>query len=180
MSRRTREPRATPPANATFTHTFVVLKRLLDGAPTDHFTLGWVMGSLRKRSFGMILLLLSLVATVPGLSIVAGLLLMIPAFQMITGRSAAVFPSRIANRPLPTRHLAALARRAVPLLRYPDKMIQPRWHTPLEATERLVGTVVVILNALVVLAPIPLSNVIPALVIALISLAYLEEDGHCS
>jgi hypothetical protein len=28
-----------------------------------------------------------------------------------------------------------------------------------------------------VLAPIPLSNVVPALVIALISLAYIEEDG---
>jgi hypothetical protein len=154
-----------------------VLKRLLDGAPADHFTLGWVMGSLRKRAFGMIMLLLSLVAIVPGLSIVAGLLLMIPAFQMIAGRSAPVFPSRIANRPLPTRHLAALARRAVPLLKYLEKIIHPRWHTPLEATKRLVGTVVIILNALVVVAPIPLSNVIPALVIALISLAYLEEDG---
>jgi hypothetical protein len=51
------------------------------------------------------------------------------------------------------------------------------WHTPLEATKRLVGTVVIILNALIVFAPIPLSNVVPAMVIALISLAYLEEDG---
>jgi hypothetical protein len=35
----------------------------------------------------------------------------------------------------------------------------------------------VMLNSAVVLAPIPLTNVVPALVIALISLAYLEEDG---
>jgi hypothetical protein len=56
-------------------------------------------------------------------------------------------------------------------------MIYPRWPTPLEATKRLVGIIVVILNTIVVLIPIPLSNVIPALVIALISLAYLEEDG---
>jgi len=130
VSRRTREPRATPPPNATFTHTSVVLKRLLDGAPTDHFTFGWVMGALRKRSFGMIMLLLSLVAIVPGLAIVAGLLLMIPAFQMIAGRSAPVFPSRIANRPCRRDTLAAPARRAVPLLRYLEKMIHPRWHTP--------------------------------------------------
>ena len=34
-----------------------------------------------------------------------------------------------------------------------------------------------VLNSVVVLAPIPLSNVVPALVIAMISLAYLEEDG---
>lgn len=34
-----------------------------------------------------------------------------------------------------------------------------------------------ILNTTLVFTPIPLSNVVPALVIALISLAYLEEDG---
>ena len=56
-------------------------------------------------------------------------------------------------------------------------MIHPRWPTPFEATKRLVGTVIVILNTTLVFTPIPLSNVVPALVIALISLAYLEEDG---
>jgi hypothetical protein len=33
------------------------------------------------------------------------------------------------------------------------------------------------LDIIVVFAPIPLSNVAPALVIVLIALAYLEEDG---
>jgi len=178
VTRGTPAPTSMPSPNGrTFTHTSVVLQRLYDAAPIDHFTLGWVMASLRKRSFGMIMLLLALAAVVPGVSIVAGLLLMIPAFQMIAGRSAPLFPRRIANHQLPTRHLVALVRRAVPLLRYLEKMIHPRWHTPLETTKRLVGMVVIILDALIVLAPIPLINVVPALVIALISLAYLEEDG---
>jgi hypothetical protein len=56
-------------------------------------------------------------------------------------------------------------------------VVHPRWHTPLEATKRLVGTIVVVLSATLVFIPIPLSNIVPALVIALISLAYLEEDG---
>jgi hypothetical protein len=154
-----------------------VLQRLHDEAPADYFTLGWLMGSLRRRSFGIIMLLFALVAMAPGVSIVAGLLLMIPAFQMIEGRAAPVFPRGIAARPLPTRHLAALVQRAVPVLRYLEKMIRPRWPTPVDATKRLVGTVVVILNTTLVFTPIPLSNVVPALVIALISLAYLEEDG---
>jgi len=55
-----------------------------------------------------------------------------------------VFPRRIAVRPLPTRHLAALVQRAVPVLRYLEKLIRPRWPTPLEATKRLVGAVVVL------------------------------------
>lgn len=135
------------------------------------------MGSLRRRSFGIIMLLLALVAIAPGISFVAGLLLMIPAFQMIAGQPVPVFPRRIAAWPLPTRHLAALVKRTVPVLRFLEKLIHPRWPTPFEATKRLVGTVVVILNATLLVTPIPLSNVVPALVIALISLAYLEEDG---
>lgn len=131
---------------SSFIPTSVVLQRLHDEAPPDHFTLGWVMGSLRKRSFGIIMLLLALVAIAPAVSIVAGLLLMIPAFQMIAGQPGPVFPRRIAVRPLPTRHLAALVQRAVPVLRYLEKMIHPRWPTPLEATKRLVGTIVVMLN----------------------------------
>jgi hypothetical protein len=157
--------------------TSIVLQRLHDEAPADHFTLGWLVGKLSKRSFGIIMLLLALVATVPGISYIAGLLLMIPAFEMIAGREAPSFPRGIAARPFPTRHLAALMQRAVPVLRFIERMIHPRWHTPPEATKRLVGIVVVLLTVTVVFSPIPLSSVVPALMIALISLAYLEEDG---
>ena len=165
------------PDSSALLHTSAVLQRLHDEAPKDHFTLSWLMGSLQKRSFGMIMLLLALVAMVPGLSIVAGLLLMIPASQMIMGQSAPVFPRCIAARPLPTRHLAAVVQRAVPALKYLEKIIHPRWPTPFEATKRLVGVVVILLSMTLVFAPIPLSNVVPAIVLAAISLAYLEEDG---
>ncbi len=103
-----------------------------------------------------------------------GLLLMIPASQMIGGLPAPVFPRRIAAHPLPTRHLAALVQRTVPVLRYLEKTIHPRWPAPLEATKCLVGAVIVILSATMVFTPIPLKNVVPAVVSAL---AYLEDDG---
>ena len=158
-------------------HASVVLQQLHAEAPRDYVSLGWLMGRLHKRSFGMIMLLLALVAAVPGVSIFAGLLLMIPALQMVAGKPAPIFPRGIAARPLPTRRLDVLVQRAIPVLRYLERMIHPRWPTPLEGTKRLVGVIVVMLNSVLVLAPIPLTNVVPALVIALISLAYLEEDG---
>ena len=52
------------------------------------------------------MVLLAVVALAPGVSIVAGLLLMVPAFQMIEGRPVPVFPRRIAAHPFPTRRLA--------------------------------------------------------------------------
>ena len=92
------ETRVLAPASA-------VLQGLLDDAPADQFTLAWLLGHLHRRSFGFIMLLLALVAMLPGISYVAGLLLLVPALEMIAGRVAPVFPRRIAARPLPTRHL---------------------------------------------------------------------------
>jgi hypothetical protein len=155
----------------------VVLQGLLDDAPADQFKLAWLLGHLHRRSFGFIMLLLALVAMLPGISYVAGLLLAVPALEMIAGRVAPVFPRRIATRPLPTRHLARVVRRAIPVLRYLERAIHPRWHTPLEVTKRVVGVVVLMLTVLLLLAPVPMIQVVPALVIVLISLAYLEEDG---
>ena len=167
-----------PPSNTVpLVVTSILLQRLHDEIPADRFTLGWVMHSLHKRSFGIIVLLLALVAIAPGLSIVAGLLLMIPAFQMIVGKAAPVFPHRIATHPLPVRYLAAVLQRSVPVLRYLEHVVHPRWHTPIEATKRIVGVAVFLLSVTLVFFPLPLSNVVPALAIALLSLAYLEEDG---
>jgi len=41
------------------------------------------------------------------------------------------------------------------VLRNLEKIVHPRWPTPLEATKRLVGTFVVMLNITVVFTPIP-------------------------
>jgi hypothetical protein len=162
---------------ARIIHTSAVLQKLHDEVPKEGFTLGWLLGRLRTRSFGVIMLLLALIAIAPGASIIAGLLLMIPALQMIAGKPAPIFPRRIAAHALPARHFAVMVQRAVPILKYLEKIIHPRWHTPLEATKRVVGVVVLILSATLVFSPIPLSNVLPALVIMLISLAFLEQDG---
>ena len=59
----------------------VILQELHDDAPADNLTLGWLMGRLQNQSFGLIMLLLAIVAIAPGISIVGGLLLLIPALR---------------------------------------------------------------------------------------------------
>jgi hypothetical protein len=157
--------------------TSVVFRQLLEEVPSNHFTLDWLLGRLGKRSFGIIMLLLAVVAIAPGVSIFAGLLLFIPAIQMILGHAAPVFPQSIAARPLPTSRLTALVERAVPALQTLEKVVYPRWPIPHQATKRVVGIVVVLLDITLTFTPLPLSNIIPALLIGLISLAYLQEDG---
>jgi hypothetical protein len=175
---RSSDLKPTPDSDArTPIPTSMVFRRLIEEVPPDHFTLDWLLGKLGKRSFGIIMLLLAVVAIAPGVSILAGLLLFIPAFQMILGHAAPVFPQSIATRPLPTPQLTALVQRAVPALQSLEKVVYPRWPIPHQATKRLVGIVVVLLDITVTFTPLPLSNIIPALLIGLISLAYLQEDG---
>ena len=155
--------------------TSAVLGRLLEDAP-EEVTIGWIMGSLRERSFGMVMFLLGLIALVPGLSALVGALLVVPAGQMMLARHSPALPAFVARRRLPTRRFSRLIGTIIPLLRWIEKLIRPRWATPIKLTKRVVGAVILLLG-LTLVAPIPLSNVIPAVAIMLIALGYLEEDG---
>jgi hypothetical protein len=172
------EPKPSRPAdNSTPVPASEVLKAMLDSLPPDHFTLGWLSSHLHRRSFGVIVLVLALIAMVPGISYIAGLLLLAPAIEMIAGRSAPSFPGWIGNKPLPSRHLASAVRRAVPALRYLERVIRPRWQLPLAATKRLVGVAVFLLTLLLLLTPLPFIQVVPGMIIVILSVAYLEDDG---
>ena len=156
----------------------VILQKLHSEAPTTgYFTLDWLMSKLRGQSFGLLMLVLALVAATPGISLLGGLLLLIPAFQMVIGRAAPAFPSWISTRPLPTRHLGTIVQRAIAVLKYLEKSIYPRGRIPIGTSKRIVGIAVLLLCARLIFSPVPLSNILPAVVIALISLAYAEEDG---
>ena len=156
--------------------TSVVLAKLIDDAPKDFVNLDWLLGHLQKRSFGLLLLILAIVCMVPGIGTVSAFLLAFPATEMILNRERPRLPHFLTERPIPTRHFTRWAARALPLLRFIEGLSRPRWHTPHQATKRTVGLMVLLL-AIVAIWPIPLINVVPALMIVLISLAYLQDDG---
>jgi hypothetical protein len=154
-----------------------LVQQLHDTAPKDRFTVRSVLDRLPTQSFALILLLLAIPAATPGICVLAGLLIVVVAFQMILGRSAPRFPRWIADRPLPTRHLDKVAPHVIKLLRFLEGIIYPRGPAPVEATKRVVGVAVLLLALGLVLIPFPASNLLPAFVIAVISLGYLEHDG---
>ena len=162
------ETRVLAPASA-------VLQGLLDDAPADQFTLACLLGYLHRRSLGFIMLLLALVAMLPGISIVAGLLLVVPALEMIAGRVAPVFPRRFLS--LPTRYLARAVRRAHPGSEVSREGDPSALAHSVGGYQKCRRRRVLLLTVLLLLAPVPMIQVVPALVIVLISLAYLEEDG---
>jgi len=167
---------ASGPAASAHVPTSVVLERLLAEAPPDHVSFGWILERLEERSFGLLMFLLAVTSLVPGLSTFIGILLAIPAFQMILARRSPVLPGFATRRRLQTRRFAQAVKRITPLLRHAEKLIRPRWPTPFRTTKRVVGIVILLLG-LTLSFPLPFGNVLPAFAIMLVALAYIEEDG---
>jgi hypothetical protein len=151
--------------------------KLQEDLPADHFTLDWLLTKLGEQSFGLLILMLAIIAIAPPLGIPGGLLVLVPAVQMIAGRSAVHFPGWEVARPLPSQPLRAVLQRAIPALKFAEKLIRRRRPTPGTKAKRLVGLIVLLLAVRLVTHPLPLSNILPAIMIALIALAYLEEEG---
>src|SRR5437660_9323379 len=150
----------------------LVLQEVVRQPPAEYVTVVWLTSNLHRHSFGIIMLSLGLLATTPVGSTVPGLILAVMAVQLIVGRGEPVFPHFVMTRRLPTKQLLRLGGRAIHVLKYLEKVVHPRWPITFEAAKYAVGVTILLLTAVLLLTPVPLSNVAPAMVISLISLAY--------
>ena len=156
--------------------TSAILEGLIQGAPAGHVTMDWLVAHLRSRSFGILFLVLGVCGLIPLISPLAGLLLVILAFQMVRGHDGPLLPRRLGSRPIATAKLVSMLSRVVPVLRYLERFVRPRWPMPVEISKRVVGGIVILLS-LGLFVPFPLSNIPFGLNIVLLSFAYLEQDS---
>jgi Exopolysaccharide synthesis, ExoD len=75
-----------------------VLEEVIDQAPAGYFTVGWLTSTLQQRSFGIVMLFLGLLATLPVGSTIPGLILAVMAVQLIVGRAEPIFTHFIMAR----------------------------------------------------------------------------------
>lgn len=112
----------------------------------------------------------------PGLSAILGLPMVYLTFQLMLGRTPWL-PPVIAQRTFARGDFAALVLRIAPLLARLEKLLRPRvsalvgYHA-----ERGIGGFCFLLSV-IILMPVPLGNMLPALAISLMMLGLLERDG---
>jgi hypothetical protein len=160
----------------THVPTSVQLSKMLDRAEDSEVSIGWLMEQLGRRSFGLTLLVMAVVALLPGASTIVGVLVAWPAVQMVLGHDVAVLPPLVARRMVGVDRLARLIGIVTPRLAWIERLIRPRWPPPFETAKRLTGIVMLLLGLTMIL-PVPFGHVLPALAIMFLALAYLEEDG---
>jgi hypothetical protein len=163
-------------ASAPYIATSEYLATIVHKADAAQVSVGWLIEQLGERTFGLTLLMMALLALVPGASTIVGVLIVWPAIQMILGHHTPVLPGIVARREIAVDKLARAIGIITPRLRWVERLVRPRWHTVFRASKRPTGILMLLLG-LTLISPFPFSHVIPALVIMLLALAYLEEDG---
>jgi hypothetical protein len=149
---------------------------MLDRAPEPRVPIAWLMAQLGRRSFGLTFLVMGMVALVPGASTFVGVLLAWPAVQLGLGHDATALPRFIARRTVGADRLTHVIRLLIPWLVWLERLIRPRW-PELFQTLRWMTALTMLLLGLTMIPPVPFGHVLPAVVVMLLAVAYMEEDG---
>ena len=138
-----------------------------------------LIDALGDRALGALLFLFAfpnVLPMPPGTSAVLGAPLVFLAAQLMVGRGPWL-PRLLASRSMSQADFAALVRRIAPWLKRGERMLRPRFSwLARPPAEFALGAVCLVL-ALVLVLPVPLGNVLPAVAISLLALAIVERDG---
>lgn len=156
-----------------------MLQALADDERRERIAVGDLLAALGDRALAALLFVFAfpnVLPVPPGTSSLLGAPLVFLAAQMALDLKAWL-PGVIANRSMARSDYAALVNRIVPWLARAERLLRPRATVLASgAMESVVGLVCLLLSLVLVL-PIPLGNMLPALAICLLALGILERDG---
>jgi hypothetical protein len=167
---------ANPAAQATLS---AMLHALAMDDSRERIAVGDLLTALGDRALAALLFVFAVpnvLPVPPGTSTLLGAPLVFLAAQLAFGRRPWL-PAVIARRTMTRTDFAALVQRIGPWLARAEKLLRPRAIAlALPPMEYLVGLVCLLL-ALVLVLPVPLGNMLPALAISLLALGILARDG---
>lgn len=157
-----------------------VLHALADDQSNERISIGDLLAALGDRALGALLFIFAfpnVLPMPPGTSAVLGAPLIFLAAQLAFNLKPWL-PSIIAKRSMSREDFQTLIRRMGPWLERAEKMLRPRVSgLALPPMEYALGLICLLL-AVVVVLPIPLGNMLPALAISMLALGVLERDGY--
>ena len=170
-------PPDSPPANSTALSD--LLLALAQDPARERISIGDLLAALGERAFGALIFIFAfpnVLPTPPGTSTLLGAPLVFLAAQLCLGWRPWL-PAVVAQRSISRIDYARLVGRIHPWLVRAERLLQPRLRSLTRfPMEHVIGLVCLVLALLLVL-PIPLGNVLPALAISLLALGLLERDG---
>ncbi len=164
----------------TFSQELYLLAAHYENRPTQFSEL---IAATHGRGFYLLLLAVSLPfvtpVPLPGLSTPFGLVAAIVGFGLALGQKPWL-PQRLLSRQIPPGFLNRTLKAAVWIMRFLERLLQPRLALFNEAVDfrHLAGLFILVSGVLLLLPlPVPFSNSLPALTIVLLSASAVGRDG---
>ncbi len=161
-------------------HTSELLEHAIASIEGETVTLGALLDVLAERAFGMVLLVLALPCAIPflyGVPQIMSLPMVFVAVQLATGRHTLWLPQSLRNRTLKKSSLKDVVARAKPWLERLERVSKPRLDSLIHSPMELVVGLLFVLFSLTIMVPLPLTNTVPGIAIAIASLGFIERDG---
>ena len=154
-----------------------LLNETINSLHGKNIEIGELISQFQRRSFGGVLLILAILAMVPGISIFAGIAMIVPAYQLLIGLSAPVFPSSVRKRKVSVNALKRWGPKVITWVILLEKLVRFRWPVLTNTPARRVMGLTIMLLAIIVTIPFPFSNFPPSVAIICFALGLLERDG---
>lgn len=152
-----------------------------DGAGSGAtISLGALSDRMEERAFGLLLLVLALPCCLPFVYLLPQLVslpMVVLAAQMATGRRAPWLPETLRKRQLPVAGLMDVVTRAKRYGGWLERLAHPRLTAFTgDRGVRVVGALLIV-PCLSILMPLPLTNTMPGIGVALVAIGLIERDG---
>lgn len=156
-----------------------MLEALAHDESRERIAVGDLLAALGDRALAALLFVFAfpnVLPMPPGTSAILGAPLVFLAAQLAFGLKPWL-PRVIAARSMSRADFAQLIVRVAPWLARAERLLKPRWSAlAAPPMEYLIGLLCLVLSVIVLL-PVPLGNMLPALAVSLFALGVLERDG---
>ncbi|MDD9336000.1 MAG: exopolysaccharide biosynthesis protein [Wolbachia sp.] len=164
-----------------------ILKEVADTNATnsDKVTLFEIKTALHERGFGIIVIIFSLPLSVPvpvppGYTTILSIPLILFSLQLLFGFDSPWMPHWLEKKSFQRSTLALVVEKTSPALKKVEKFMKPRMSFLFYGPGEKILAFIMLLCALSIALPLPLTNFIPAIGITLISLGIMSKDGLLS
>jgi hypothetical protein len=158
------------------------LHRLADEWPHPRISLGEMIHAFGMRGYGLLIVLFAIPNLIPiyipGWSPIFGIPLALVCMQMALGYPEPRLPAFLTRRSMAIADLRRIVQGAVPRLQRIERWLHPRPSIlTTRVGERLIGAYGIWL-ALLVIVPLPGTNLPTSLACAIMAIGFLEEDSR--
>ncbi len=158
------------------------LQAAVAGDPAARITLGELVEALQARGYGLLLFLFAVPnltpgPSLPGFSTIFAVPLALVAIQMALGVAHARLPGFLAKLGTSRGRAQRVVGAAAPLLKRGEKLLRPRAASLTGPVARRWIGGAALLQAALLLIPLPLLPLIPSLALVVLALGLAAEDG---